>query len=143
MFREFLEAAVGMSDAELNEAVGDSELTMREQEARHAALLAVADARQIYRADGHHSLKGYLRATCNHSIGEAVRRRKVAAVVEAVPEVGEALAAAGSASRRSSSSPGSRGTRGSGNTCRPLRRSCSNAPNTSHTTISVATSTSS
>ncbi|MEO6653632.1 MAG: HNH endonuclease signature motif containing protein [Ilumatobacteraceae bacterium] len=93
MFSDFLEAAVGMSDAELNEAVGVSELAMREHEARHAALLAVADARQIYRADGHHSLKGYLRATCNHSIGEAARRRKVAAVVEAVAEIGEALAA--------------------------------------------------
>jgi len=93
MFAAMLERAVGMSDEGLDDALRSSALELRRLEAEHAAYIAVADSRQLCRRDGHHSMKGYLRANLNLSIGEAARQRKIAAVVDEVPEVGEALAA--------------------------------------------------
>jgi hypothetical protein len=93
MFTDLLEAAVGCSDAELDEQVRASELALRVLQARHAALLAVVEHRGVYRADDHRSMKGYLRATCNYSTNEAARQRTVATVCAAVPALGDALLA--------------------------------------------------
>jgi hypothetical protein len=90
-FVDVIEEAIGLTDAEIDERVRASELAMREQQAHHAALLTVAEHRGVYRADGHRSMKGYLRATCNVSTREASRQRTIATVCDAVPEIGEAL----------------------------------------------------
>ena len=81
-----------MSDDELDAAVRELELTERRLHARRAAVLAVTQQRGSYRADGHRSLKGYLRATANVSSREANRRRLVAEACAAVPSLGDALA---------------------------------------------------
>jgi hypothetical protein len=93
MFAEVLEDAVALTDGELDEAIRASELSMRRQQARHAALIAVAEQRALHRIDGHHSMAGYLRATTNASNATISRERSVAEVVNLVPAIGEALAA--------------------------------------------------
>ena len=92
MFVGLLEEALEMSDGELDAVVRELELTERRLHARRAAVLAVTQQRGLYRADGHPSLKGYLRATANVSSREANRRRLVAEVCAAVPVLGDALA---------------------------------------------------
>jgi hypothetical protein len=93
MFEDLLDTAMGETDAELDEQIRASELALRELQARQAALLAVAEHRGVFRVDGHRSMKGYLRATCNHSTNEASRQRTVAVVCAAVPALGDALLA--------------------------------------------------
>ncbi len=84
---------MGLSDAELDETVRRFEADHRAFIARRSALLAVAEARQIHLADGHHSMQGYLRATCNWSNAEIRRNRRLAAVVDSLPSVGAELQA--------------------------------------------------
>ena len=93
MFSTFVESAGGLTDGELDEAIRASELTMRRQQAHHAALLAVADQRGVHLVDGHLSLAGYQRATTNASDNEISRHRTIAEVLNRAPEVGDALAA--------------------------------------------------
>ncbi len=93
MLDDLFEEFVGLSEAELDEQIRRAEAENRAAAARSAALLAVATARQIHLADGHHSIKGYLRATYNWSNTEVTRHRRLATVIEAIPAVGEALLA--------------------------------------------------
>lgn len=94
MFTELLDQAMGCSDVALDGQIRASELALRAQQARHAALLAVAEHRGVYRAiDEHRSMRGYLRATCNYSSSEANRQRTIAVVCSAVPALGDALLA--------------------------------------------------
>lgn len=94
MFMDLLDVAMGESDAAIDEQIRASELALRELQARHAALVAVAEHRGVYRADdGHRSMNGYLRATCNYSTNEAARQRTIATVCAAVPVLGDALLA--------------------------------------------------
>ncbi|MEO6571184.1 MAG: HNH endonuclease signature motif containing protein [Ilumatobacteraceae bacterium] len=88
-----LEHTATMSDAHLDQAIRASEADARRHAAHQAVLLAIAEDRQIYRTDGHHSMAGYLRATCNTSTDDVARRRKLAALVDAVPEIGSSLLA--------------------------------------------------
>lgn len=91
MFEDLLEAAMGETNAGLDERIRANELALRELQAERAALLAVAEHRGVFRDDGHRSMKGYLRATCNVSDGEAARERTVATACAAVPAIGDAL----------------------------------------------------
>lgn len=91
MFAEVLESCIGMTDHELDNAVRESEQVAREHAAHQAALIAVVEARGSYRADGHRTMAAYLRATCNSSDGCITSDRKLARLVDARPEVGEAL----------------------------------------------------
>jgi hypothetical protein len=93
MFTEMLEEAVALTDGELNDAIRASEVMKRRQDAQRSALIAVAEQRGLHRVDGHHSLAGYLRATTNASDATISRQRTIAAVVDRVPAIGEALAA--------------------------------------------------
>lgn len=54
-------------DTEIDERLRALELVRRRAEAEIAATIAVADTRQVYAADGHRGMAGYLRATCNWS----------------------------------------------------------------------------
>jgi archaeosine-15-forming tRNA-guanine transglycosylase len=80
-----------MTDDELDTAIRQSEAVARQHAARHAALLAVSQARGSYRADGHRTMTAYLRATCNTSGAQIADDRKLARLVDARPEVGDAL----------------------------------------------------
>jgi hypothetical protein len=93
MFEELLDEAMGEPDVVLDERLRASELAMRAAQAEHAALVAVIEHRNAYRTiDGHRSMRGYLRATCNHGDAEALRQRTIARVCAVVPAIGEALA---------------------------------------------------
>lgn len=93
MFVDLLEQHLASSDVELDAAIRANELARRRLAAEQAALLAVSTARGAYRMDGHRTLASYLRATSNVSHRSASRRRRLAEVCEAVPELGDALVA--------------------------------------------------
>lgn len=67
---------------------------MRAAQAEQAAVVAAIEQRGAYRSiDGHRSMRGYLRATCNHGDAEVLRQRTIARACAAVPAIGTALAA--------------------------------------------------
>ena len=84
---------VELTGVELDGELRALELEHRRLVARQAMVIAVAEARQVFAADGHRSTSAYLRATCNWSPGEVARMRKLARLFDAVPSVAEALAA--------------------------------------------------
>lgn len=91
MFRTEIEALVDMTDAELHEHVRGVELERRTLDARLAAAIAVADARQLnVVVDGHRSMTSYLRGELNYSTAEASRWLQVGKMVDALPAVGDA-----------------------------------------------------
>jgi hypothetical protein len=91
MIGEVFEELMTLSESGLDQAIRQAEADERAAIARRSALLAVTEARQIHLTDGHHSIKGYLRATCNWSNSEVARNRKLASVIDAIPSVGDAL----------------------------------------------------
>ena len=93
MFSELLDTCIGMTDHELDAALRASESAAREHAVRHAALIAVTEARGSYRADGHRTMAAYLRATCNASGGSVGRDRRLSRLINTQAEVGEALLA--------------------------------------------------
>ncbi len=90
---EALAEYVAMSDIDLDAEIRRVELETRALQARRSSLIAVAEARQIHAADGHHSIKGYLRATCNWSNAKIARQRSLARSIDAVPSIADALGA--------------------------------------------------
>ncbi len=93
MFEALIEECIGLTDRELDDAIRASELAVREHAARRAALVSVAEARGVHRADGHRSMSAFLRATCNTSGGRIAADRKLARLLDAHPTIGEALLA--------------------------------------------------
>ncbi len=93
MFGGVLDAAVAMTDAEIDAAIRAVELEARALAARRAALIAVAEHRRVFAADGHRSMAAYLRATINSSGADIARHRKLAQLVDRAPAVGDALLA--------------------------------------------------
>lgn len=93
MFEALIEECIGLTDRELDDAIRASELAVREHAARRAALVAVAEARGVHRADDHRSMSAYLRATCNTSGGRIATDRKLARLIDAHPAIGDALLA--------------------------------------------------
>jgi hypothetical protein len=90
MFADRIATLVEASDALLDARVRELETQRRALEAELAATIAVGEARGLHRADGHRSMKCYLRATCNWSNGEVARFRSAARLVNAHPTVGDA-----------------------------------------------------
>ncbi len=93
MFEAFVETCVGMTDHQLDDAVRATELEARSLAARHAAVIAVAEARGLFRAGGHRDMAAYLRATCNTGDGTIARQRALARLLDAHPAVGDGLVA--------------------------------------------------
>ena len=79
------------TDAELDERVRALELLRRRVEAESALTLATVEQRRLYLADGHRSMKGYLRATCNSSNPDIAAERRLATAVDGVPGLADAL----------------------------------------------------
>ena len=65
---------MGLDDDAVTERFRELELRRRRDEAELLALVAVAQARGVYAADGHRSAKSWLRANANWSPAEAHRR---------------------------------------------------------------------
>ena len=93
VFAEVVEGLVDLTAAELDAEIRSSELARRRLVVRQAMLIAVAQARQVPASDGHRSMAGYLRATCNWSGGEIAQMRRLAHLFDDVPVVGDALLA--------------------------------------------------
>ena len=70
MFADLVEELMGLDDAEVTERFRELELRRRRDEAELLALVAVAEARGVYAADGHLTVKGWLRANANWSPAE-------------------------------------------------------------------------
>ena len=88
-----VEDLVALDDAGLDDHIRSLELDARALQARYSAAIAVAEARSLHRRDGHHTMKGYLRATVNWSNAEVARQRKLARAIDRCPDIGEALLA--------------------------------------------------
>jgi hypothetical protein len=93
MFADVLDAAVSMTDDDVDAALRATELEVRDLAARRAALVAVAGHRRLYATEGHRSMPAYLRASVNTGGGDITRDRKLARLVDRLPSVGEALIA--------------------------------------------------
>lgn len=91
MFAELVAEVAGWSDEELVVELRRLEADDRSREARWAALLAEADRRRLYAADGHASIAGMCRAVLRWGHGLLARRRRLAALCELAPQVGDAL----------------------------------------------------
>ncbi len=87
-FDDVIGDLVGLSNAELDAHIRALELERRALEARLAAAFVVAEQHQVYRVDGHRSMKGYLIATCNWSSSEATRWRSIARLLTWFPIIG-------------------------------------------------------
>ena len=79
------------TDAELDERLRGLELLRRRVDAETALTLATVEQRRLYLADGHRSMKGYLRATCNSSNPDIAAGRRLAKAAAGVPGLAEAL----------------------------------------------------
>lgn len=93
MSQVHLDKCVTLTDAELHDELSAIELESRELAVRKAAVTAVIDQRGSYRADGHRSVRGYLRATCDTSGATITRELKLSELVSTYPNIGELLAA--------------------------------------------------
>jgi hypothetical protein len=82
---------IDATDAELDERVRALELLHRRVEAEVALTLATVEQRRLYLADGHRSMKGYLRATCNSSNPDIAAERRLATAANGVPGLADAL----------------------------------------------------
>lgn len=89
MFADLLEDLASWSPEALDAELRALELTARRVEARKLAVLAVIDAKDAGRVDGHRSTLAYLRATTNQSAGTLTLRR--ARLLGEHPPVGDAL----------------------------------------------------
>ena len=88
---DLVEELMECGDSELDERVRTLELERRRIESELALTANEIDRRRSYADDGHRSLKAYLRGTCSYSDGEAARFRRLAAAVDGVPGLAEAL----------------------------------------------------
>jgi hypothetical protein len=84
-------AVAGLDDAALVERFRELDEQVRRAEAELAAVVAEVDRRGLHGADGHVSMRGWLRATGNWS-GEEIRARlRTAALVAEAPQVADRL----------------------------------------------------
>src|SRR4029077_20475835 len=93
MFTDLVEELMGLDNHSITERFRALELERRRIEAETAAVVAVADARGVYGDDGHCSIKGWMRANANWSGLDVSTTRRVFALCESCPCVGEALLA--------------------------------------------------
>ncbi len=74
----------------LDERLRHIEQQRRALDAELAVGIAVAHNRQLNTVDGHHSMKGYLRASFNWSNHEVARWRSLARMIDAHPDIADA-----------------------------------------------------
>ena len=91
MFVDLVEELMGLDEAEVTARFRELELRRRRDEAELLALLAVAKARGVFAADGHRSVKSWLRANGNWSAAEAAGACRKARLVDDHSIVGDAL----------------------------------------------------
>jgi hypothetical protein len=78
-------------DAALTTRFRDLELQRRAIEAEMARIVSAGERRELHVADGHRSMKQWIIAQTNCPSGDAARLRRLAKVIDVVPELGDAL----------------------------------------------------
>lgn len=91
MLEALVEELFERGDAALDARVRELEVERRRIEAELAVTIGEIDRRRSHLADGHRSVKAYVRATCNASDAEAARVARVAAAAAAIPGLVDAL----------------------------------------------------
>ncbi|MGB7878237.1 MAG: hypothetical protein WBL31_05685, partial [Ilumatobacteraceae bacterium] len=76
---------IDATEAELDERIRSLELLRRRVDAELAVTVAAAERRRVFLADGHRTMKGYLRATCNWSNADIAGERRLAKATDHVP----------------------------------------------------------
>jgi hypothetical protein len=102
-YRDAVEAAVallgggldGLDGRELAVRLGDVERTMRRLEAVAASVVAAADQREVFRDDGHASVRGWVKASTRVSDRTVTQRVRTARLCTALPQCHAALAGGG------------------------------------------------
>lgn len=84
---ELVDATAG----ELDERIRSLEIVRRRIDAELAVTVSAAERRKVYLTDGHRTMKGYLRATCNWSNADVAAQRRLASATDHVPGLAEAL----------------------------------------------------
>jgi hypothetical protein len=82
---------VDATEAELDARIRRLEVERRRIDAELAVTVAAAERRKVYLTDGHRTMKGYLRATCNWSNADVAVQRRLANATDHVPGLAEAL----------------------------------------------------
>jgi len=82
---------VDATEAELDDRIRSLELLRRRVDAELALTVAAAERRKVFLADGHRTMKGYLRATCNWSNADIAGQRRLANATDHLPGLVEAL----------------------------------------------------
>ncbi|HEX6658886.1 MAG TPA: DUF222 domain-containing protein [Ilumatobacter sp.] len=90
-FTELRERATAMSDEELDYRIRENEVANRRLAAINSVLIAEAERRKTYRSDGHATMYGQLRSTLHWSEGGCRDATQLSRLVDAYPEIGEAL----------------------------------------------------
>ena len=80
-----------IDDSALTAEFRSLELERRRVEAEMAAVVAEGQRRSIHVVDHHHSMTGWLKANANYSAARCNRLRRLAELVDDLPEAGEAL----------------------------------------------------
>ncbi len=91
MFTDVVDRVSALDDDALTERLRQIELEERQLAAEKALVVAEAERRQVHLADGHRSTKGWLIANTNCSPARATRSRRLAKLVDSVPDAGNAL----------------------------------------------------
>jgi hypothetical protein len=91
MLATVLDELQGLDDRAITRRLRDLELERRRVDAELLATMSVAQARGVYREDGHHGLAGWVRANLNWSNAQVSAARQQVRLIDDHPVVGDAL----------------------------------------------------
>jgi hypothetical protein len=91
MFSEVSAVVASMDDLALRVRLRELEGAQRELQSEMAAVLAELDERKVYRADGHATMWGLLRADLHWSDRDCGEQMRIARLVARFPDAGESL----------------------------------------------------
>ena len=92
-FADVVAGLAELGDDELAGRYREVELAQRRLAAEQAAITHEVETRGLYRADGHRSVLGWLRAQGNYSGGHLTQIRRLARLFASEPQIGEDLTA--------------------------------------------------
>lgn len=93
MYSEAACELMSLDDSQLTDRFRELELERRRVTAEMAAVICEGERRGIHNSDGHHSIKGWLRAQANWSNADVAVNCRVAKTLDSVPGAGDALLA--------------------------------------------------
>ena len=93
MYSDLVDELIDLDDDSLTERFRALELNRRRDAAEMAAITREGERRQIQAVDGHRSIKQWVRAQTNCPAGEAAGLKRLAAALDDLPGVGDALLA--------------------------------------------------